>query len=375
MQLVKLSFVACVVLLTTNINAEDYVSLQYMGYDEDSGRTNISVPSIEINKDFGADYTVNISIIQDAISGASPTFYDASSGASAKLNSSVVSKQDIAYGNINYEEKRDAYSALLTKRFENRDELTLGLNHSKEYDYESNEISSEYLHHLDSSKNQSVSLGISYQKNDVMKYDTTSGASGSITKNLEVLSAEIGFTQVLDKTSLAKISVFNISESGYLSNPYLRVVRNYNTNPIIAEDKKPESRKAYGVFLQYSKALNDKIASNSSYRYYSDDWGILSQTFTTEINYEWTGALTAGVAFRGYTQTEADFYHLSREYFTNEELASSDKRMSGFDTQNIEVKIKYDLNKELSMNGAIGYYKQFDYFSSSYYNIGLKYRF
>jgi hypothetical protein len=375
MQLVKLSCVACAVLLAANVNAQDYVSLQYMGYDEESGRTNISVPSIEINKDFGADYTVNISIIQDAISGASPTFYDASSGASTKLSTSVLSKQDIAYGDIDYEEKRDAYGALLTKRFENRDELTLGLNHSKEYDYESNEISSEYLHHLDSSKNQSVSLGISYQKNDVLKYDTTSGASGSITKNLEVLSAELGFTQVLDKTSLAKISVFNISENGYLSNPYLRVVRNYDTNPIIAEDKKPESRKAYGVFLQYSKALNEQIASNSSYRYYSDDWGIASQTFTTEVNYEWTGALTAGVAFRAYTQTEADFYHLSREYFTNEEFASSDKRMSDFDTQNIETKIKYDVNAALSLNGAIGYYTQFDYFSSTYYNIGLKYKF
>lgn len=375
MQLVKLSYVACAALLVTNIYADDYVSLQYMSYDEDKGRTNISVPSIEINKDFGADYTVNVSMIRDTISGASPTFYDSASGASTKLNTSVIAKQDIGYGDIYYKEKRDAYSALLTKRFETRDELTFGLNHSKEYDYESNEISSEYLHYLDSSKNQSVSFGISYQKNDVMKYDTTSGASGAITKDLKVISSELGFTQVLDKTSLAKISVFSISESGYLSNPYLRVVRNFNTNPIIAEDKKPESRKAYGVFLQYSKALNDQTASNSSYRYYRDDWGITSQTLTTEINYEWTMALTIGVAFRGYRQTEADFYHLSREYFTNEEFASSDKRMSGFDTQNIETKIKYDLNKKLSLNSAIGYYKQFDYFSSNYYNVGLKYKF
>ena len=109
--------------------------------------------------------------------------------------------------------------------------MTIGGNYSTEHDYDSTELSTEYLHYLDSSKNQSITIGGSYQKNDVSIYcklntgacDSSSGASEKI-KDLEVITTEIGFTQILDKTSLIKGSIFYINEDGYLSNPYMRVV-------------------------------------------------------------------------------------------------------------------------------------------------------
>ena len=362
--------------------AEDYVSVQYMGYDEDSGRTTISTPSIELNKDFGADYTLNLSFAYDSVSGATPIYIDAFSGASATLPDGATYKDDVKFSDVDYEDERRAIGAILTKRFASRDELTLGANFSNEYDYRSNEISAEYLHYIDESKNQSISFGSSYQKNDVSVYcslgtdicDASSGASEKL-MDLEVISSELGLTQIIDKTSLIKASIFYISEDGYLDNPYMRVVRNYDTNPKITQESKPDTRKAYGTLLQYSKAFSDKISSASSYRFYSDDWDITSHTISSELYYQYSDKLTTGVGLRYYMQSEAEFYSSKKDYFTDQKYASSDRRMSDFDSLNYKLSADYKINNKISLNASVNLYDQPDYFNSIYYNIGAKYKF
>jgi len=377
----RLSIITCSILAYSSLMAEDYVSVQYMNYDEDSGRTTISTPMIEINKDFGADYTLNFTFTHDAVSGASPTYYDSSSGASAKVPDGVVYRDDIKYGDIEYDDERKALSLALTKRFESRDELTVGGNYSTEYDYDSTEVSAQYLHYLDSSKNQSISIGSSYQTNDVSVFcklntgecDSSSGASEKI-KDLEVITTEVGFTQILDKTSLVKSSIFYISEDGYLSNPYMRVVRDYNTNPKITPEKKPNKRKAYGVTIEYTKAINDKLATDISYRFYDDDWDITSHTIDTQLHYELNSKFLFGVGLRYYTQTKAKFYSDKKDYFTTQEYASSDRRMSEFSSINYKLMGDYKINKSISLNANVNFYKQDD-FDATYWGIGGKYKF
>ncbi len=378
----KLSIVTCTILATSNILADDYVSIQYMNYDEDSGKTTITSPHLEINKDFGVDYSLNLAVAHDTVTGASPIYYDTSSGATTKLPSGSLLQNDVRYDYVKYEDDRKAYGATITKRFKSRDELTLGVNHSTENDYESNEMSAEYLYYLSSSKNQSLSFGVSSQNNDILVYcdansqicDGSSGASQK-TMDLKVMSSEIGFTQIIDKTSLLKSSIFAINEDGYLSNPYMRVVRDYNTNPKITEDSKPDTRVAYGVMFQYSKALSNTIATNSSYKYYQDDWGIASNTVSLEGYYQFNSKLTFGVGGRFYTQSKADFYSEKRDYFTDEKYASSDARMSDFESVNYMLSTVYKIYDDLNLNCSINYYEQLDYFDSTYYNIGLKYKF
>jgi len=381
LKLLQLSILTCT-LLATSLVAEDYISVQTMYYDEDSGRTTISTPSIELNKDFGTDYTLNLSFAYDSVSGASPIFIDSTSGASAKVPEGLIYKNDIKFTDVEYEDKRKAVGATLTKRFESRDELTVGLNVSNEYDYKSKEISAEYLHYLDSSKNSSISFGTSYQKNDVSLYcslntgdcDSSSGASEKV-YDLDVISSEIGYTQTIDKTSQAKVSLFYIDEDGYLSNPYMRVVRDYNSNPKITAEKKPDTRTAYGIRVEYSKAINEKLSSVSSYRFYDDDWDITSHTINSELYYEYNTKLTLGGGLRYYTQSEAKFYSGKKDYFTDQEYASSDRRMSEFDSFNYMVSADYKINAKVSVNGSVNYYDQPDWLDAIYYNLGVKYRF
>ncbi len=387
MQLKKLSLITSMLIASSALLAEDYASIQYIYYDEDSGRTSILVPSVEVNKDFGSNFTLNLSYIYDAISGASPTYYDGTSGASASSQGSTA-KSSVRYGDIYYKEQRHAFSTSLTTRFPNRDEFNLGVNVSREYDYKSDEVSGEYLHWLDASKNQSISFGASYQQNEIevlcslnnsdsQGCDTSSSASTSVdqTRDLSVISAEVGFTQVVDRTSLLKSSIFYSSEDGYLSNPYMRVVRHYNTSPVIIQERKPDQRVAYGATLQYAKAFGSDISTITSYRYYSDDWGIDSHTIGTELYYELSEKLITSIGLRYYTQSEATFYSGSKEYFKNQTYASSDRRISSLYSLNYKAGLDYKLSDSISMNFNASLYSQPQYFNSMYYNIGAKYRF
>ena len=380
----KLSLAAATILLSTAVQAEDYISIQYMGYDEESGRTYIHSPAIELSKDFGADYTLKISYTHDSLSGASPTWYDAASGASASLTGGVTTPSNVTYGNLPYSDERNATSLSLVTRFESRDELTLGVNHSVEHDFTSNEASVGYLHYLDESKNRSVTLGVSYQDNTVKipcylgnhVCDGISGASGkSVEKGIKVVSAEAGYTQILDTTSLIKGSLFVTRETGYLSNPYMRVVRDYHTAPRITEEHKPDSRLSYGIMVEYDKAFNDQWTGIFSYRLYHDSWEITSHTVNMQLYYAATEKLTLGLNLRAYLQSSAYFYSHEKDHFTDERTASSDRRMGDYASYNTAVSLRYKLTEDLTLNGAVGYYDQPGLYDARYVNVGLKYAF
>ncbi len=377
----KPSLLAFTLLLAAHAQADDYVAVHYIHYDEGSGRTTIQTPTVEINKDFGTDYTLNLSAGRDALSGASPTWYDATSGASARLPDHAVPANDIHYGNIAYDDNRTFVSGALTTRFENRDALTVGLNYSSESDYLSRGVSAEYLHYLDEGKNRSVSVGLSYQKNSVDVHcflgnticDAISGASSkTITKDLDVINAEIGLTQILDTQSLIKASLFYNYESGYLSNPYMRVVRNKTH---LVEEAKPDTRKGGGATLTYSRALTDDLSANLYYRFYHDDWGITSHTISLSTFYTLNDTLTLGLAGRYYTQSAAWFYHPGKAHFTDETYASSDRRMGAWHAYDVKVSADIHVSEAITIQSAAGYYTQPGNFHSRYLSVGMKYGF
>ncbi len=379
----QLRAIALSALLLSSAYASDEVSFNYIYYDEDSGRTTIKSPHLYLKKEFGADYVSEFSYTYDSVSGASPTYYDASSGASAKIPEGVLYPEDIVYGDIPYEDERRAYSLLLTKRMpKTRDELSVGWSFSKENDYISREISLQYLHYTDYTKNRSLTLGVSYQHNNpkVSCYlnpgycDSTTGASVK-TEKLDVVTIEAGVTQILTKDSLIKGSLFYIGEDGYLSNPYMRVVRYYDSySPILAPERKPEERNAYGTLLEYKKSWQNGYFAQLSYRLYHDDWEITSHTAQSSVTKEWAKGLAATFKLRLYHQSSAYFYNGSIDYFTDQKYASSDRRLSSFSSFESTLCFKFPINDTITVDLEGSYYHQ-KYFDSIYGSIGVKYSF
>jgi len=380
----KISLAAATLISSMALQAEDYVSVQYLQYNESDNRTAVSAPSLMVNKDFGTDYTLNVNVVADAVSGASETYYDASSGASAFSRGIGVNADDVSYGNVEYEDTRVAGGATLITRFDNRDELTVGLNYSSESDFYSAEGSLEYMHWLTNSKNNSVSLGLSYQSNEVLvectpdntsTCDAGSGASQAMTN--DAINAQVSYFQNINSESYAKASLFYIGDSGYLSNPYSNVVKNYidgGTADIVGENR-PDSRTAYGLSLKYANAITSNLSAHIGYRYYTDDWDIDSHTIDTDFYYELGSDWLIKLGLRYYMQSEANFYSAEKDYFTNEEFASSDMRLGDFTAITYKTDVEYKISEDFSANFGVNYYDQSEGLDATYLMTGLTYKF
>lgn len=352
-----------------------------MFYDEDHEVTNIIspiiAPSLEVNLDFGTDYTFNGKITVDAVSGASPTFYDksfdTSSGASPYRYSTStpspfargeeVGEEEIGYGLINYAETRVFGSAALTKRLENRDEMTFGLSYSNEHDYHIPEASFSYLHWLDSGKNSSLEGSVAVQRADVLLWcsgnpecDSSSGASAVTHQN--IYNAQLTYAFTIDRDSYAKLSVFGSNENGYLTNQYLNVVRNKEGRFYIENEKRPDLRTAYGAKIHYAKALDRQWTLHTNYRYYRDDWELDSHAIEGELYYAYNDKLSFEGGLRYYTQSSAEFYHGQNDYFTTQKYASTDLRLGELSSMNYLLGVDYKNSTKFSSYLILDYYRQ-----------------
>ncbi|MDB2562657.1 DUF3570 domain-containing protein [Sulfurimonas sp.] len=380
---IKLSIATATLLLSMNVQAQDFVSVQYLQYNENDSRTAVSAPSILINKDLSSDYTLKVGLVADSVSGASQTYHDSSSGASAYSRGTGVAASDVKYGNINYEETRVAGDIALTTRLSNRDEFTLGISRSNEEDYYSSEISSEYMHWLDGSKNQSVTFSLAYQANEILDRcpagspsTCDSGSGASQARDATAINGQVSYSQNIDATSSAQATLFVSNDDGFLTNPYLNVVRNYNgVTADVVQEKRPDKRTAYGAAFNYANALNDTYTLHLGYRFYKDDWDINSHTIDSDLYIQANSSWLFKLGLRAYVQSNANFYNEKKDHFTNEVYASSDERLSDFNALTYKASVDYKVSKDLTFNLGANFYDQSTNLSATYFVTGFTYNF
>ena len=371
---IKLSAVTISILytITATASSDDYVRINYMNYTESGNGVQVQAPAVEVNKNFGVDYTLNASIVSDTVSGATKIYADTTSGASAFASRDVISNiNNLNKTDVKFEERRTAINANLIQRLKNRDEIKYGVNFSYESDYQAIGLNTGFMHWLDKNKNRSLNIGLSYANNTILnRHDSVSGASKAETSS--DIGTEIGITQLIDKNSLISASVFYDIESGYLNNPYYTIVRNSNT---LTNEERPDKRVAIGFNIGYTKAFSKSFTSKLKYKYYSDDWDIKSHTIDINNYYELNSKFILGFGYRYYTQSQASFYNESKTYFTNEQYASSDERLSTFTSSTLKTSLDYKYNKKISYNISFNKYTQSTGLDAMYSNIGMKYKF
>ena len=385
----SISTITAVAIVASNaLYAENYVAVEFLQYNENDNRVSVSAPALSASYDIGTDFTLKADIVHDAVSGATPSWQpDSVSGASGRDNSG-----DYVYENQTFDEARNAGSIMLTTRFANRDELYTGFDYSRESDFDSKAVSAEYMHYTDKSHNQSINVGVSYAFNEILsngngenedknkrykdddEYDTGSGASQKEESNS--LNIQAGISQVLNEHSAIKVEAFTILDDGYLSNPHANVVRDYNTiNQKLVTENRPDKRTAYGVNLKYISMFGEDLSFKANYRFYTDDWDVSSHTLDNDIYYALNKKITLGAGLRYYTQSEANFYNKNKDFFTNEEYASSDERLSNFDAITYKASIDFKQNDKVSYNLGGQFYSQSTGLDATMITAGMKYRF
>jgi len=406
------SVVSAVLPLTTS--AEDKVLIQAQHYGENDDRIKINDGKLIFEHDFGPDHTLNLEYNWDSVSGASPT-WDSVSGASNTTHSDTVSGaspcidedgnyydvcrdtrkingiigdgsvnlDDYVYRNVSLEDFRNSIAALYTYRTEEyRNELNLGMSYSKEDDFKNTGVSAEYLINTDKSRNRSVTVGASYMINDVYDYLDDKWNDFSLT------NVQLGISQVFNRTTVAKVSIYGMKENGELSNPYFNVIRKINviSEPdepnyfkyYLARDLRPDERQAGGISAQISNSVNKDNAFQSSYRYYQDTWGITSHTLDIKSYHHLTNQWRINPGLRYYNQSAANFFkaHDAKDSFFDEHgYASADHRLGKYDSWTMQLGFEYLQTNQLTWNLYTGYQSQSSGLKMSWVNFGAQYKY
>ena len=365
------------------------ISLQRMVYSESDDRMSVDYTQVALNKDFGTDFSFSVSGSIDAMTGATPAV-DAKTGASNYANSDGFLLSEGISDPSGYErqlfemeDERKAVNSALTWRTAKRHEWTGGLSYSEEEDYESRGFSVEHLHNLHPSRNRTLSVGYSQLENDVLFYRE------NVWRDATYQTVEVGLTEVLSRTSLVKVSVFGMQESGALSNPYKRIIRKVNIaqegdTPVflyfLSPDSRPDERDVAGIDVKGVKRVewrDTPVTQHLNYRFYSDTWGVNSHTLESKT---YLGSPDVGLGqwfagLRYMIQDAASFYFDDDAVFDVSGFGSVDKRLSDFNDVTVSLGWERSIAQHWRVQARGSYQTQSVDLDMTWAWLGVKYAF
>jgi len=315
-----------VVVHAENAPESGEVALKYLHYNDSQpglDRITVSSPSIYVLLPISPRWSLEGTAVSDAVSGATPRYHTAISGASRHMR-----------------DERHAVDVKVT-RYQERASFSLGVSRSDEHDYTSNALSFDVAIASDDN-NRTWNLGVGTSSDSIgSTNDTTLHESR---KTTEVM---VGVTQAVTANDLVQGNVTVSNGSGYYSDPYKE------------PDVRPNKRDQVIGLLRWNHHFSELGASlRTSYRYYHDTFGISAHTFSTEWVQPITPRLSVTPSLRLYSQSAATFYFdpiydknvgapYPPNYFSNPPTyISPDQRLSAFGavTGGIKFVLQADAN-------------------------------
>lgn len=309
-------------------------NLHYREHQPNLERITVNSPSLVFMTPLAGEWTLNGELVIDNLSGASPRYHTAISGAS------------------NMQDKRTA-ADLRLKRTLSNGSVTLGAAYSNENDYRSAALSIQGT--VDSGdRNTTLLWGLG-------------GANDKINPvNLAVrderkrsADALLGVAQVLTPVDVAQLSLGYTTGHGYYSDPYKTF------------DNRPRERRQTALTAKWNHHFNASGGSSRlSYRYASDSYGVRSHTIGEEYVQPISEGWTLTPALRYYTQSAAWFYadpnyhpilgppFLAGISLRTRPILSLDQRLAAFGALTVEFKVSKQLTPEWAADLKLARYEQ-----------------
>ena len=161
-----------------------------------------------------------------------------------------------------------------------------------------------------------------------------------------------GVTRVLNRRTLGQINFSTGLNDGYLTDPYKLISRTIQLDPLDPSagfdapktyyEKRPSSRQRSSIYTSMAHTTRHDNVLHMSYRYYWDDWDIVSNTLDFRLKFRYDDGYFIEPHIRLYDQTAANFYMFSipQEIYLVSgfpEYASADYRLDEFETTTFGV--------------------------------------
>jgi hypothetical protein len=339
-------------------------ALLYYGESDDRVR-DISA-AISAQRDFGDERRLSATLTADTLTGASAsgaialdrpqTFTNPSGRAVYTTDAGEVPLDDT------FLDTRFALNASWSQPLARLYTFSAGLGFSTEYDY--THLGANLSLARDFNKrNTTLSAGVAWSQDEV---DPVGGRPVPLSQMLDVgndsnkvggaeskdvLDLLLGFTQVLNRTTVLRVNYSYSDSSGYLNDPYkllsvvdpltgdtlVRVPVGQGPDGVYVFESRPDKRTKQSLYAEVKHAFGTPVM-HFAYRYMTDDWGIDSNT--AEVRVRWPlGDGYIEPQLRYYTQSAADFYRASLVGGAAlPRYASADFRLGDFDATTLGIK-------------------------------------
>ncbi len=358
-------------------NEKDWSIASAVLFYNEQDRVQAIEPKIHAKKTFRGDRNLNVNLVLDSLTGASPNGAAPSDQPQTFTRPSGEGDFEVAAGEIplddTFQDTRAQIGINWDAPLNRLTRYNVGTNISKEYDYTSIMISGGLSRDF-YKRNTTLSANIAYA------FDSLSPEGGVPTpksamapagspqardgKNESKKTADlaIGLTQIINARSIMQINVGISQADGYLNDPFKVVsVVESNGRPIEhIYELRPNSRRKNYIYWDTKHHFNSGNTLDFSYRVMRDNWGVNSNTI--DIHYRWniTNQVYLEPHVRFYQQTAADFYrssvHISNKL--TEEYLSADYRLGKFEASTFGIKLNYKLMGQKSINMRIERYQQ-----------------
>ena len=327
--------------------AQSYIDSRLLLYQESGGRTQVVDPLFFLRQDFGETAgQLDLTVGYDVVSGASPTggyptldvTTSASGGTSASGQVPLVS----------YSDRRASLAAAYRRRFGSH-LPEVDLSYAKENDYTARSLGISDAWTMLEGRG-TLHLGLSLSDDVVAPV----GRDVKLPKRGNGYS--LGWTWVLGERDVVDVSASLMALSGYLDDPYKVVPIGAPEDGTTAPEHRPDSRSRFALVARYGHHYRWDGAIKTSYRFYSDDWGVRAHTVELVYDQRLGSDWIVSPQLRLYVQSAASFY--GSLFVEPQQFMSADYRLSAFHSVLAGLKVSRKLYGGLEVYGEVTFQTQ-----------------
>jgi len=299
---------------------DDRADLFYSKYS--GGGMDITGESVLVRKKFTENFAVEVNYFIDKVSGAS---IDVLSQASV-----IKDERKQKTGTVEYLHDKTTYTASYIS--------------SVERDYISNTASFSLSQDMFGDLT-TVTLGYAKTNDKVGENDGTAFVPIiDWLGHAQTSSYSAGASQILTKNLIAGVNLNVIADSGYLANPYrsIRYVDSQSAKGYsLASQVYPDTHTSTAVQVQAKYYLPYRAALTGSYRFYSDTWGVIGNTYELDYTHPIRNVWIFEGRVRYYKQNQANFYSDLFPFNPAQNFEARDQNLAALDNTTIGGKITY----------------------------------
>lgn len=187
-----------------------------------------------------------------------------------------------------------------------------------------------------------TTLSLSYSRGDD---DVGRRGDESFAEEAQRQKFGVGLTQVVTKDLIIGFNAENVSDEGYLNNPY-RAIRYVDTDSprgfAFTTEVYPQTRVSNAFSVNANYYLPYRASVYGDMRYYSDTWGIEAQNMKLGYIHTFGDDWIVDVHARWYQQTQADFYQDLFARVDEFNFMARDKELSTYDSLSLGFSVTYE---------------------------------